>query len=302
MTIEAGELDRLVEQGELEQALKLAARLAPQWLDDGRLAEGRARLAELLTTGEPDRPSTGRARALAAAGLLAFRAGDSDEAARLHEEALDAARQVGDRESEARALGGLARVALRRQDFADVRSRAKAAVAIWRELGDDAGLARTLHLLPYVDYMEGNDDLARAGFEESLELARRLGERDLAAGELTNLCSVETRAGNLEHAEELGRESLRLARELGSEYLLPYCVVNLGGMHVARGEAQRGTRVLAAGKAMFDRAGMAIDPGTAIEFERHVERARAALGDAFASAWDDGYALDERQAFDQALR
>ena len=49
-------------------------------------------------------------------------------------------------------------------------------------------------------------------------------------------------------------------------------------------------------QAMFDRTGAAIDPGTAIEFEGHVQRTKTALGADFQSAWDDGYASDDDDA------
>jgi hypothetical protein len=52
---------------------------------------------------------------------------------------------------------------------------------------------------------------------------------------------------------------------------------------------------------MFDRTGAAIDPGTAIEFERHVERTKAALGSRFEPAWERGYELDDERAVATAL-
>jgi tetratricopeptide (TPR) repeat protein len=271
------------------------------WLEEGRIEDGRRTLGELLERAGDDAPAEARARALTAAGVLAFRAGDTDAARVSHTKALELARLVGDHEAEASALGGLARVALRAGDLDNTRRHAEAAVAIWRELGDEQSLARQLHLLPYIDYMQGNDDAARRGFEESLELARRVGEDQLVVGELTNLGSVETRAGNLDRALSLCREALTLARDLWNAYVLPYCVVNVGGVASVRGDHEDAARILGAGKAMFDRSGAAIDPGTAIEFDRHVERTRAALGGRFPSAWDGGYALDDEGAVAAAL-
>jgi tetratricopeptide (TPR) repeat protein len=266
------------------------------WLQEGRIEEGRRTLADLLSRAGDDVPAEARAQALTSAGVLAFRAGEDDEAKALQTEALDIARRSGDRASEANAHGGLARLALRAGAYDETRTHAEAAVAIWRELGDDEALARQLHLLPYIDYMQGDDDAARSGFEESLELARRVGAQELVVSELTNLGSVETRAGNLDRALALEREALALALELGSAYVVPYCVVNLGGVASARGDHEDAARILAAGKAMFDRSGAAIDPGTAIELERHVERTKAALGGEFERAWQAGSALDDDQA------
>ncbi len=271
------------------------------WLEEGRIDEGRRTLADLLERVGSTAPPEVRAHALWTAGTLAFRAGDNDAARASHEQALMLAQDAGDRAGAGRALGGLARVALRAGDLDETRARAEAAVAVWRELGDENALARTLHLLPYIDYIEGKDDAARAGFEQSLELARRVGEEELVVGELTNLCSVETRAGNLERALALAHESLTLATAMDDAYVLPYCVVNLGGVASAAGRHEDAACILAGGKAMFDRTGAALDPGTAIEFDRHVHRTRAALGSDFQAAWDRGYSLDDRGAVEAAL-
>ena len=290
-----------LDRAEPTDGLWMANVLHRFWLDRGHVDEGRRRLDALLSDPANANPSSTRARALHSAGMLAFRQGDNDTSRGLTAESLEVARAVSDRSAEASALAQLARVALRDHDLAAARRRGEESAAIWRELGDEFGLSGAVHVIAYASYVEGDDERARALFEESLELRRRLGDRDMVAGELTNLCSVETRAGNLDRAQELGEESLRIAREVGSSYLLPYCVANLGGLAVARGDAERGARLMGAAEAMFDAAGLAIDPGTAIELERHLERARRDLGDAFDATWSEGRAMPAERAIEYAL-
>ncbi len=67
--------------------------------------------------------------------------------------------------------------------------------------------------------------------------------------------------------------------ELGNSTLVTYCVVNLAGVASASGDHERAARLLGAGEAMLDAAGMTLNPGTAIEYSRHVERTRTALGE-----------------------
>jgi hypothetical protein len=50
------------------------------WLEEGRIEEGRRILAEVLKRAGHHAPADARARALIAAGVLAFRAGDTDAA------------------------------------------------------------------------------------------------------------------------------------------------------------------------------------------------------------------------------
>ncbi len=270
-------LDELAANGKQEQALQLATLLWRFWMDSGRLEQGRRRLEGLLEAAV-DAPSGVRAHALYGAGTIAFRQGDNEVARSMHEQSLACAREAGEAVAEATAHGGLARCGLRDGDLDAAREHARAAERIYRDLGDEAALDGPLHLLAYADYVAGDDDRARTGFEQTLALNRRLGNGRNIARELTNLGSVETRAGNLDRAQALCEEAMQLAAETGSAYLIPYCVVNLGGVTCARGDYDRAARLLAAGKAMFDTAGAAIDPGTAIEYERHVERTRAALG------------------------
>jgi hypothetical protein len=57
-----------------------------------------------------------------------------------------------------------------------------------------------------------------------------------------------------------------------------YCVINLAGVASASGDHERAARLLGAGEAMLDAADMTLNPGTAIEYARLVDRTRAALG------------------------
>jgi hypothetical protein len=129
-----------------------------------------------------------------------------------------------------------------------------------------------------------------------------LGNRRAVARELTNLGSVETRAGNLERAQQLCDEALRLALEIENPLLVTYCVTNLAGVASARGEHERAARLLGAGQVMIEAAAMTLNPGTAIEYERYVERTRTALGEMqYERAVRAGRELDRDAAIDYAL-
>ena len=281
---------------EPQSALQMAALLWPFWMDRGHIAEGRACLATALERG-PAKASAIRASALYGAGTLAFRQAANAEAARLFEDSLGTARATRERGAEARALSGLARCALRDGRTKDAGRLAEESLRLQRELGDDRGAASALHVVAYTAYIEGPDERARQLFEESIALERRLGNIRATAGDLTNLGSVETRAGRLDRAAELCAEALRVALETKSAYLLPYCVANIGGVVAARGDHALGCRLLGAAEGMFERSAAAIDPGTAIEFDRHRAKVQAALGNAASRRnWDEGRSLDSDRA------
>jgi hypothetical protein len=91
--------------------------------------------------------------------------------------------------------------------------------------------------------------------------------------------------------------------EIESPLLVTYGVINLAGVASARGDHERAARLLGAGEAMMEAAAMTLNPGTAIEYERHVERTRTGLGEAeYGRAVRAGRELDRDAAIEYALR
>jgi len=294
-------LDRFAAEGETEKALRVGVRLAWYWLANGRFAEGQKRLLALIDA-EGDAPALLRAQALERAGTFAFEQGATDQAEALFEQSLALAREARDDMAEATALGSLARCALMQGNLEAARERARACEQIHLARNDEPALDFPRHVLAYADYVAGDDERARTGFEQTLAAARRLGNRRAAARELTNLCSVETRAGNLDRAQELGEEALRTALEIDNPHLLTYCVINLAGVASARGDHKRAAGLFGVGDAMMAEFGMALNPGTAIEYKRHTESTRTALGDEeYARAVQAGGELDRDAAVAEAL-
>ncbi|GAC1512997.1 MAG: hypothetical protein NVS1B3_17150 [Candidatus Dormibacteraceae bacterium] len=295
-------LDRFAEDGRLEEALRIAVRLAPYWNANALYAEGRKRTMALLEAAATV-PASLRAQALERVGTLAFEQGANDEARSMFDQSLAVAREVHDNIAEAAAYAGLARCALMRGDLDGAREHARACEAIHCARNDERALDSPLHILAYADYIAGDDERARAGFEKTLELNRRLGNRRAVARELTNLGSVETRSGNLERAQELCDEALRLALEIENPQLVTYCVINLAGVASCTGDHGRAARLLGVGEARLEAAGMTLNPGTAIEYERHVERTQAALGEAeYERAVRAGRELDPDAAIEYAMQ
>jgi tetratricopeptide (TPR) repeat protein len=119
----------------------------------------------------------GRARALEAAGALAQTSqGRLDEAARLHEEAVE----------------------------------------LCRTSGRDEQLVISLFNLGRVSMLQGRHVAAAARFEQALEAARELGYREMIAYSLKGIGEVLTARGEAEPAAQLLGASDRLFTELGA--------------------------------------------------------------------------------------
>ena len=234
MTGVEAQIDRLLNEGQAEQAQQLAGAQYTEWLSSGRLAEGRAYLRRTLDASAAATPA--RASALLGAGMLA-----------LAREARDAYEQVGDR----------------------------------------AGVATARHLTAAGTRMTGNYAGAAEIYAESLRDARERGDEVLVGAETLNLGYMKLHLGDVAGARPLFEESLRVSR--GNAYVLPYSLMGMGSLALAEGEAERGTRLLAAAKAAFDAGGFAIDPGSDEEYDKGVADARAALHDRFDEVWAAGY-------------
>ena len=285
MTGVEAQIDRLLNEGQAEQAQQLAGAQYTEWLSSGRLAEGRAYLRRTLDASAAATPA--RASALLGAGMLDFRQGKDDDARTAFEEALAVAQEIGDTAQRARSLACLARVALRAHDAERVLALGREARDAYEQVGDRAGVATARHLTAAGTRMTGNYAGAAEIYAESLRDARERGDEVLVGAETLNLGYMKLHLGDVAGARPLFEESLRVSR--GNAYVLPYSLMGMGSLALAEGEAERGTRLLAAAKAAFDAGGFAIDPGSDEEYDKGVADARAALHDRFDEVWAAGY-------------
>lgn len=121
-------------------------------------------------------------------GNLASFIGDYDQGTRLLHQALELARQIGDRLSEANALAILGRIAgLWRGDYETGLANLEAAMRIARELDDRPTLMFILRQLGNHASITGQSALAQNYLAESLALAREFDDKESAANALNSL-------------------------------------------------------------------------------------------------------------------
>jgi len=209
------------------EALRLASALWWFWHVRGYLTEGRAWLSKALAGSRGD-ISKVRARALYAAGFLAWRQGEFDEARTLGEESLSVAQALGERLSIASAISLLEQVARAQGDYARAAALPEQSLAMFREWGDTWGTATALVILGNAARFQGNYARAREALEESLELFRSLTDASGTAAALHYLGLVARDQGDYVRAEAVGRESLRLNREAGDASRVAFSLHSLG--------------------------------------------------------------------------
>ena len=288
-----------LEANDREGALVLAGALGWFWLSHGLLGEGCSRLAAALTAPGAEGSGAGarRARALAAAGALTARHGDSEGGRAQLEEAIALWRELGDVEEEASALDMLGWLLV--YDSGDAPAALAAfeqSLSLRRDLGDEDGEIRALVGVAQVLVALGDTERAES---LSRELLERAGDDPRTAHFAYHfLADCALIRGDPQEAEERYRESLRAALPLGDVVETSFEVQGVAMSAAARGDLERGLRLAAAVEALWESLGTSLH----IEFwdallERYLGPARVRLGERADLVWAEGRKL----AFDDAV-
>jgi tetratricopeptide (TPR) repeat protein len=154
--------------------------------------------------------------------------GHWDQAAALHQTALTAARQAGDRAGQAATLTSLCAIQGNTGDYRAAAASATQALALYRDLGDRAGQANVLNNLGIVQRWTGDYQAATASCRQALELFRDLGHRYGQGDALNELGTVQMQAGNYAAAAECLQQALALYQEIGHRLGQADALFNLG--------------------------------------------------------------------------
>jgi tetratricopeptide (TPR) repeat protein/transcriptional regulator with XRE-family HTH domain len=187
--------------------------------------------------------------------------GHWDQAAALHQTALTAARQAGDRAGQAGTLTNLCAVQGATGDYRAAVASATQALALYRDLGDRVGQANALNNLGIVQRCTGDHQAATASCRQALELFRDLDHRYGQGDALNELGTVQMLAGNYAAAAESLQQALAFYREIGHRLGQADALVNLGKVQRLTGDYQAAAasqrQVLEQFRDVGERAGQA---------------------------------------------
>jgi len=296
-----------VEAGEADIGLGMAAALWRYWQLRGPIREGRAVLDQLLTL-DGSSPEV-RAKALGAAGALAWWGGDYS-ATQLHfEEALPLVRDSGDRKGEVDALYNLGFVTVwsgpgdavdrARADgrfaHADAAERLfRQSLALAEELGSQKGVAKAHRGLGFVlGVARGNPAAAVATFSEAAAIFEELGDRWELTETLVGLANATRFSGDKERARDHYLRAFDLMVDAGNRPLTTGILLLLAGVESELGHHERATRLHGAGEAAREVTGAVTTPVGVRLMGDPVGTARQAIGDAAVDrAVAEGRAMD----------
>ncbi len=296
----------LLEEGEVETAVRFAWALWFFWYLRGHQSEGRSYAGEILEK-DSSLPGGGmRAKALCVRGTMSYGLPESiEQTKRLFEESVALFRRAGDKSGLAIALSGVSATTLQEGDTEHATALLEEALELYREVGDKWGVSSILSHLGFIPLSQ--DDHARAVryFEEALAISREIGDRLIGSIALYNLALEESRVqGDRERAAELYVEGLKLAVEMGNKANAAYCLEGLAGLIAEGGEPERAARLFGASEAMLEAVGAPryVHAQNRALYERSVEALRSRLTEeAFAVVWSEGRAMALEQAIEYVL-
>jgi DNA-binding CsgD family transcriptional regulator/tetratricopeptide (TPR) repeat protein len=234
----------LIEHRETELALRFCGASWWFWYLRGYWSEGRRWLESALGLAQAEGPTAARAKALYAAGNLAYYQDDYAIARSLLEESVQIYRKLGNKTELANALGALGVLLHVQGHLVTARRLLEESEMLCRTPGSKWELAYLLRKLAYLASREGDLVQAATYAQEGLMLARELGDKSLIATTLLTLGDIAASQGDQAQAMIRDQEGLSLARELGNKSLIAIAVQDLGYLAALQGNlAQSSVRV-----------------------------------------------------------
>jgi predicted ATPase/DNA-binding SARP family transcriptional activator len=287
-----------------ELGMRLAAALWRFWQIRGHIAEGRRLLAELIVL-EPEVTPRVRARALAAAGSLAYWQYDQAEAVALYEASVVLRRNLdepGELASGLYDLGhALAVPGWAMYDPPRGRELELEALALYESIDDRLGQARVLWGLGWNSHASGEDARAADELERAAAMSREQGDAFGLGWALTILGLVSSRLERFDQARHSWREALRIFAAAGDTSGIDNLFDHLGWLAQVEGNTRRAARLAAAAA----RARGISESGIVETYRRTEGRSTIGPGrlsaEEFQAAWREGEAMSTAEAVTYAL-
>jgi tetratricopeptide (TPR) repeat protein len=223
-------LQWFIEHEEGEHALLLSSALLRFWYIRGYWSEGQRWLKKTLALLPTTQSSkSAQAKALYAAGELAFSQHDHVEAQHLLAQSVSLYRELGDEQGLAASLGRLGFLRYIQGEPASAYiPLLEESQELCRRLNSTWNLSQLMHDMGVIAFEQADLPGAMNLCKESLALAQETGDRSLMGTILNNLGHVAYLQGDFTRAADQQQAGLALARELGNKGLIGLALNNGG--------------------------------------------------------------------------
>jgi predicted ATPase/DNA-binding SARP family transcriptional activator len=280
-----------IEHDHAEVGLRIVGALWRFWHLGGHLSEGRRWTAAVLDLPSAAGRTVARARALAAAGGLAYWQGDVPAVRAAYEEALAISRELGHDPGVAEGTYDLA--------FADglVPTRARSrelfeqSRRMFEQLGNAVGVADTQWALAMMAGLDGDYATARSLAAESVRAHRDLGDAFGLVDALGELGRAARELEEYDTARSCFLEALEGLAAVGYRTAVAIMLDNLAAVEDRLGHHVRALRLAGAADGLKEAAGGRVPPEFA-DLPDPRSSARAGHSDEqIAAAWAEGRAM-----------
>ena len=290
-----------LEHGRADVALRLVGAVWIFWFTRGYWSEGRRWLESALAASTESDPHL-RFDALWGAGLLAVWQGDLERGSAAADELLALAAETDSTLARATGVQIAALVAGKRGDWNDAAQLHAESAQLARELGDSWLLSIAVLNLGDVALQRGEYERALELFEESLAIGRERQDQDLLARALGNLGSTTLMLGDVQGARSLLRDSLIAAREIGLVDGFIWGFVGLGAAYAREDPARAARLIGQADLLLEEAASHLQQFEGRVRDETEAELRTRLGEDAYESDYAEGRALALEDALALALR
>jgi predicted ATPase/DNA-binding SARP family transcriptional activator len=221
---------------DLSMALQLVVHLTPSWLLRGYLSEGFANASAILSNTDSHTEPRLLAEASIAAGRLAYRQNQLDDAGRLFGNGLHLAESIDDPILIAEALNGLGNMETEIGDYDSAPTKFLRARTLFRQAEDKMGIANSNTNLAWASIRTGDLNTAEGYLLEALELHESMENQYGIGFALSGLGEVYIRQGELQKAQETLERSLDARETLGDKWGMGATLGSIGWAHLLRSD------------------------------------------------------------------
>lgn len=269
-----------LDEGEYEAAQDVAGSIGRYWIERGALAELRSWLDRSLSGGPRHGPAF--AGAINRLSSAAYLQGEYELARATAEEALEAARAVGDPMRIQYALTNLAN-ALEAMDLLDEAwPILEEVLRICRDLRAEHPRLLTLALIniSYSALIRGWFEEAVRYSDEAIALARGAGDPWNEGVARCNLAQAWLRLGKIDDASDHAADAMATALEVSDRLLQADCLVVLAGIEVERGDHRSAARILGTSESLRRVTSYQLQPAERALYNDTLERIRTEIPEA----------------------
>jgi predicted ATPase/class 3 adenylate cyclase len=286
-------LSWFLEEEDFEAAQDVAGSFGRYWIERASLAEMRSWLDRSLSGGSRHGPAF--AGAINRLSSVVYLQGEYELARATAEEALSAARVVGDPVRIQYALTNLAN-ALEAMDLLDEAWPIEEEVLrICRDLRAEHPRLLTLALIniSYSALIRRWYEDAVGYAEEAISVARGLGDSWSEGVARCNLAEASLRLGRIDDAADHVMDAISSGVRVSDRLLQADCLEVMAGVEVERGDHRSAARILGTSEALREVTGYRLQPAERALHHDTLARIRAEIAESeLTSAWAEGAGTD----------